>query len=126
MTGNDIPAWLGRYEQFLTKSTRAQFQMGQEISKSISDKKELHETIMKCLIMNCLTRDTDCIEYHAKSSAILTESIEQEQSSLTQAKTERKGFELMRTGYFDKAISKLEDYWENTEKVDLTSRGWLK
>lgn len=45
---------------------------------------------------------------------------------MTQAKTERKAFELIRTGYFDKAISKLEDYWENTGKVDLKSRGWLK
>jgi hypothetical protein len=35
LTENDITAWLGRYKQFLTKSTRAQFQMGQEISKSI-------------------------------------------------------------------------------------------
>ncbi|MEO3705617.1 hypothetical protein [Trichormus azollae] len=81
----------------------------------------MHETIMRCLNL-----DTDWIEYHAKSSAIITESIEQEQSSLTQAKTERKAFELIRTGYFDKVISKLEDYWENTGKVDLKSRGWLK
>jgi hypothetical protein len=121
LTGNDIAAWLGRYEQFLTKITRAQFQMGQEISKSIVDKKDLHETIMKCL-----NRDNDWIEYHAKFLAVLTESIEQEQSSLTQANTERKAFQLIRTGYFDKAISKLEDYWEQTEKIDLKSRGWLK
>ncbi|MEA5513292.1 DEAD/DEAH box helicase family protein [Nodularia sp. UHCC 0506] len=121
LTGNDIAAWLGRCEQFLTKITRAQFQMGQEISKSIVNKKDLHETIMKCL-----ARDIDWIEYHAKSLADLTESIEQEQSPLSQANIERKAFQLIRTGYFDKAISKLEGYWQNTEQVDLKSRGWLK
>ncbi|GAX35372.1 DEAD/DEAH box helicase family protein [Nodularia sp. NIES-3585] len=121
LTGNDIAAWLGRYEQFLTKSTRAQFQIGQEISKNIVDEKDLHETVIKCL-----NRDTDWIEYHAKSLANLTESIEEEQSSLIQASTERRAFQLIRTGYFDKAISKLEGYWQQTEKIDLKSRGWLK
>jgi hypothetical protein len=121
LTGKDIAAWLGRYEQFLTKSTRAQFQMGQEISKNIADKKDLHETIM-----SCLTRDINWVDYHAKRLAVLTESIEEEQNSLTQAKVERKALHLIRNGYFDNTISKLQDYWQQTEKIDRKSRGWLK
>ena len=121
LTGKDIAAWLGRYQQFLTKSTRAQFQMGIEISKNITDKKALHETIM-----SCLTRDIDWVNYHVKRLAVLTESIEEEQSSLAQANIERKVLQLIRNGYFDKAISKLEAYWQKTEKIDLKSRGWLK
>uniref|UniRef100_UPI0039C6D210 hypothetical protein n=1 Tax=Nostoc sp. CCY0012 TaxID=1056123 RepID=UPI0039C6D210 len=119
--GKDIAAWLGRYQQFLTKSTRAQFQMGIEISKNITDKKALHETIM-----SCLTRDIDWVNYHVKRLAILTESMEEEQSSLAQANSERKVLQLIRNGYFDKAISKLEAYWQQTEKIDIKSRGWLK
>lgn len=123
LTGKNLTAWLGRsaHLKFLTKSTRAQFEMGVEISKSVTDKKDLHETIMRCL-----NRDQNWIKYHAETLAELTEITEEGKNSLTQAAAERKAFQLMRDGYFEKAISKLEKYWQEPVELDPKSRGWLK
>lgn len=127
LTGKKLIAWLGRSSnlKFLTKSTRAQFDMGVDISKSVTDKKELYETIMRCL-----NRDKDWIQYHAETLAESTECTEEDKNSLAQAAIERKAFQLLRSGYFEKAISKLEKYIEEQEnkavKLDKKSRGWLK
>ncbi|MEH2233347.1 MAG: DEAD/DEAH box helicase family protein [Nostoc sp.] len=123
VTGQDLTAWIGRSAslKFLNKSTRAQFEMGVEISKSIADKQNLHDTIMQCL-----NREKDWIEYHAETLAELTESIQEDKSFLTQVSIERKVFKLMRDGYFEKAIDKLEKYWQDSAEIDQKSRGWLK
>jgi len=123
VTGKDLTSWLGRQAnlRFLTKSTRAQFEMGVEISKNVSNEKDLLETIMRCL-----TRDRDWIEYHAETLAELTKSTEVDKTSLTQTAVERKVLRLMRNGYFEKAINKLERCWSNQQKIDQKSRGWLK
>lgn len=123
VTGQDLTAWIGRSAnlKFLNKSTRAQFEMGVEISKSVADKQNLHDTIMQCL-----NREKDWIEYHAETLAELTESIQEDKTFLTQASIERKAFKLMRDGYFEKAIGKLEKYWQDSAEIDQKSRGWLK
>lgn len=123
VTGKDLTAWLGRqvHLKFLTKSTHAQFEMGVEISKSVADKKDLHETIMRCL-----NRDRDWIEYHAAILADLTESAQEDNNSSVQASIERNAFRLMRSGYFEKAIAKLEKHWQEAVELDQKSRGWLK
>ncbi|MBD1904045.1 DEAD/DEAH box helicase family protein [Trichocoleus sp. FACHB-6] len=123
VTGKDLTAWLGRsaHLKFLTKSTHAQFEMGQEISRSVTDKEELHETIMRCL-----NRDKDWMEYHAETLAERTESTEEDKNSLTQVAVERKVFQLMRNGYFEKTIAKLEKHWQEAAGIDEKSRGWLK
>lgn len=123
LTGKNLTAWLGRsaHLKFLTKSTRAQFEMGVKISESVADKGDLHETIMRCL-----NRDQDWIEYHAETLAELTEITEEGKNSLTQAAVERKAFQFMRDGYFEKAISKLEKHWQEPVELDPKSRGWLK
>jgi replicative superfamily II helicase len=126
VTGKILTSWLGRsnHLRFLTKSTRAQFEMGIEVSKSIKDKQDVKETILRCL-----SRDRDWIEYHAATLADLTEFVEEERNSLEQAGIERKVFRLVRDGYFEKAINKLERYCrEATEQksLDPKSRGWLK
>ncbi|MBD1891754.1 DEAD/DEAH box helicase [Coleofasciculus sp. FACHB-SPT9] len=123
VTGKNLTAWLGRegHLKFLTKSTHAQFEMGVEISKSVADKKDLHETIMRCL-----ERDKDWIEYHAETLAELTEATQEDNNFLTQAAVERKAFQLMRDGYLEKAIAKLEKHWQEAVELDQKSRGWLK
>lgn len=124
LTGQDLTAWIGRSAslKFLNKSTRAQFEIGIEISKDVVDKQDLYDTIMQCL-----NREKDWIEYHSETLAELTESLEEDKTFLEQASLERKVFKLMRDGYFEKAISKLEKYWQNnTVEIDQKSRGWLK
>jgi replicative superfamily II helicase len=122
VSGKDLTAWLGRsaHLQFLTKSTRAQLAMGVEISKSVVDKKDFFETIMRCL-----NRDQDWIKYHAEMLAELTGSTE-DKNLLTQAAVERKAFQLMRDGYLEKTVAKLEKHWQRAAELDEKSRGWLK
>lgn len=113
VTGKDLTAWFGRSSnlKFLTKSTRAQFEMGVEVSKSITDSRDLEGTILRCF-----ERDKDWIEYHAATLADLTELDKEDKSSLQQAAIERKAFNLMRSGYFEKAIDKLEKYCQEATK----------
>lgn len=128
VTGRDLTSWFGRSSnlKFLTKSTRAQFEMGVEISKSVTDQKDLDETILRCF-----DRDKDWIEYHAETLADFTESSEDNKTTLNQAAVERSVFQLMRGGYFEKAINKLDKYSQESsqsgeKKLDIKSRGWLK
>ncbi|MEW6495496.1 MAG: DEAD/DEAH box helicase family protein [Cyanobacteriota bacterium] len=127
VTGKNLTAWFGRssHRKFLTKSSRAQFEMGVEVSKSITDKTDFASTILRCF-----NRDKDWIEYHAETLADLTELDEEDKSSLQQAAIERSAFRLMRSGYFEKAIDKLEKYCQEAnrseqQKLDKKSRGWL-
>jgi len=126
LTGKALTAWLGRSSHLrsLTKSTRAQFEMGIEISKNISTRSDIGQTIL-----SCLNRDKDWVEYHAETLAALTETEEDDKSILAQAAIERKVFQLLCNGYFEKAIAKLEKYCKEAteqEKLDQKSRGWLK
>jgi hypothetical protein len=128
VTGKDLGAWFGRSSnlKFLTKSTRAQFEMGVEISRSVTDKQDFAKTISLCF-----DRDKNWIEYHAETLAENTDLTDDNSTTLDQAAVERSVFQLVRSGYFDKAIRKLEKYCESgskseEEKIDAKSRGWLK
>jgi replicative superfamily II helicase len=128
VTGKDLSAWFGRSSnlKFLTKSTRAQFEMGVEISKSINDESDFIDTIQRSF-----NRDQDWIDYHAETLAELTDPQEESQLSLRQISSERKAFRLMRDGYFENAIIKLEKLYQNNsdseqQKLDKKSQGWLK
>jgi len=127
-TGNDLNSWLGKTSnhKYLTKSTRAQLDMGIQVSKDISDKKDLHDTINLCLM-----RDREWVEYHAETLADMTGASEDDCVMLEQAAVERKAFRLLRDKYFEPAISKLEKYYQEAKgsekhKLDLKSKGWLK
>jgi len=122
VTGKDLIRWIGHPSNmsFLTSSTRAQLQMGIEISKNVDDIKGLAETIDFCF-----GRDKDWIEYHAET---LAESIELEQinvSALEYASVERKAFRLWRDGYLEKAVAKLDKHCQSVEDLDSQSKGWL-
>ncbi|MEQ9552958.1 MAG: DEAD/DEAH box helicase family protein [Coleofasciculus sp. G3-WIS-01] len=123
ITGKDLISWLSRSAnlKFLTSSTFAQFRMGEETSKSITDEKEFRETIMLCL-----NRDKDWMEYHAERLADLAETAQAHHTSLSHADVERKAFKLLRDGYFEKAIAKLEKTCQQEEEMEKKSRGWLK
>src|SRR5205085_6305625 len=60
ITGKNLIAWIGRSAnvKFLTSSTLAQIKIGMNVSKSVSDTKDVAETIRRCL-----HRDKDWTEY---------------------------------------------------------------
>ena len=122
VTGKDLIAWIGRSAnvKFLTNSSRAQLEMGAEISKSISSKNELADTILRCL-----KRDKDWIEYHAETLAELVAPNQIDINELKHANVERKAFRLFRDGYFEKAITRIDKYCEQEDSLDQQSKGWL-
>ena len=122
LTGKDLISWIGRSAnlKFLTSSSRAQLQMGTEISKSINDLNDLADAIRRCL-----ARDKDWVEYHAETLAELATMDQADKVQLTQAAVERKAFRLIRDAYFEKAISTIDKYCKSTKDLDSKSKGWL-
>ena len=122
ITGKDLISWVSRSSnlKFLTSSTRAQLEIGLEVSKDVSNTTEFAETIR-----SCLDRNKDWIEYHAET---LAESVKVEElnfEALTIGDIEQKALRLWRDGYFDKAIGILEKFCETHKTIDKESRAWL-
>lgn len=78
--------------------------------------------------MLCLNRDKDWMEYHAERLADLAETAQAHHTSLSHAAVERKAFKLLRDGYFEKAIAKLDKACQQEKEIEIekNSRGWLK
>lgn len=121
--GRDLAAWLDRPAnlKLLTSSTRAQLIIGNELGGAITDIKELGNTVIRCL-----NRDRDWVGYHADMLAEYVQTDEVDKGQLAQAAVERKAFQLLRDGYYEKTITKLEKYCQVTSDLDMKSRGWLQ
>lgn len=122
VTGKDLIAWVGRSSNmnFLTSSTRAQLQMGTEVSRNVTNTKGLAETMG-----SCLNRDKEWIEYHAETLAESVELDHIDVAALNLANIEQKSLRLWRDGYFEKAIGKLEKYFQEGNGLDQQGKGWL-
>lgn len=122
LTGSDIVAWLAkpRNRQLLTTSTRAQLQMGLEVSKQISSFEDFSNTVEMCF-----ERNQDWVKYHAETLADLTEGSPAISPELDAAGVERKAFQLMRDGYYEKAIARLEKLISESQALDRATVGWL-
>ena len=114
--------WISRTAnlRLLTTSTRAQLEMGAEISRSVTSRKELAETIEQCL-----SRSKDWTQYHAETLADAVEQCAVDQASLNQASLERRVFNWARDGHYEKAIAKLRDYCDQQPNLDKNMKGWL-
>lgn len=122
ISGKDLISWIGRSSnlKFLTTSTRAQLQIGLDVSKDVTDTRELAKTIQ-----SCFKREKDWIEYHAETLAESIESEKYDVSALEHAEIEQKAFHLWQDGYYEKAIYKLEKYCHENKTLDKESKGWL-
>jgi len=124
LIGSDISSWVAKKAnfKFLTSPTRAQLDMGIEISKEIEDLKTLALTIQRSI-----ERDKDWTEYHAETLAELVDEDKHNKLHLAQARLERKSVNLWNDGYPDRAISKIEKFIEkNKEDLDLQLMGWYE
>ncbi|EAR66260.1 hypothetical protein B14911_11012 [Bacillus sp. NRRL B-14911] len=124
LMGSDISSWVAKDAnfRFLTSATRAQLDMGIEVSKEIENVKDLVETIQRSI-----DRDKDWTEYHAETLAELVDEDEPNDFHLTQAKVERKVVNLWNDGYHEQAIAKLEQVVNNDKQAsDIQMRGWLQ
>ncbi len=122
MTGKDLIAWISRSSnlKLLTNSTRAQLEMGAEISRSVVSRKDLAETMQRCL-----DRDREWTQFHAETLADTVAGPTTDDDTLRQAALERRAFNLLRDGYFEKAIEKLKSYCDERPALDRKTKGWL-
>ena len=120
--GKDVLSWIVRpvNARFLTRITRAQLEMGINISNDIANPKEFGTTVRKCL-----DRDEDWIKYHAETLAELSEPDPIQVDQLLHAELERTALRLWRDGKPEKAITKITQYCETTESLDVETKGWL-
>lgn len=121
--GSDLAGWIAKDAnfKFLTSATRAQLEMGSEISREVEDLKDLAQTIKRSF-----NRDKDWVEYHAETLAELVDEETSDESRFKQASVERKAFNLWHDGYNEKAISKLRKVLNEAGSIDSQSKGWLE
>jgi replicative superfamily II helicase len=105
LMGSQLVAWIGRKRNldFLTSSTRAQLEIGREISSDVANKKDFINTIK-----DSLRRDEDWIGYHAEQLAEATHNSAIDELPLTLAGVERKSFQYLRLGQHEKALARVE------------------
>lgn len=124
LIGKDISSWVSKEAnfRFLTSATRAQLDMGIEISKEINTPNELVETINRSI-----DRDKDWVEYHAETLAEMVDEGKTSDYNLMQAITERKAVNLWSDGYHENAVARLEKAVRQAEMVeDPQQIGWFQ
>lgn len=120
--GSDIAGWISRKSnfRFLTNATRAQIEIGRQVSAEIGNFDSLQETIERTY-----ERDDAWMQFHAESLADLVDEDLDETLRIRVAEAERKAFDLWHQGYCDKAISKLEGIRSSLES-DKAVLGWIE
>ena len=122
MTGKDLSAWISKAAnyQFLTDATKAQIEMGAEISESIAGKEDVLGTINKGI-----SRDVDWTTYHAEKLADMVQQESTNDDLIEQASVERRAFGSWQRGYPEQAITKIERYLKGSHHADKQAVGWL-
>ena len=123
MTGLDLSAWIAKAAnfKFLTSATKAQLEMGAEVSKEVKNLKDLASTIQRSY-----DRNKEWVEYHAETLAELVIDDIPDELSFQQAATERKAINLWQDGYYEQAIAKIQKFLSDTKSFDQQARGWME
>jgi replicative superfamily II helicase len=123
LSGANLAAWIAKDAnfRFLTIATRAQLEIGTEVSKEVKELKDLAKTIERSF-----SRDTDWTEYHAETLAELIDEESQGVQNYDQAATERKAINLWHDGYHEQAITKIEKFLTHDSTLDSQTRGWME
>ena len=123
LTGSDLSAWISKKAnfEFLTSTTKAQLEMGAEISKEVKDLNDLAQTIQRSY-----ERDKDWVEYHAETLAELVVDDIPDELRFEQAAIERKVVNLWQDGYNEQAIAKIGKFLSDTKALDQQTRGWME
>jgi hypothetical protein len=123
LVGPDLAAWVAKDAnfRFLTSATRAQLEMGADVSKEVQNPKDLARTIDRSF-----NRDDAWVQYHAETLAELLDEDVVDPLPVAQAAAERKAFDLWHDGYHDKAIAKIEKALAELTTLDTQTRGWME
>lgn len=119
--GKDIVAWLSKTSnrRLLTSSTRAQLDMGMEISEQVENAETFRNVLLQCL-----SRDKGWVTFHARNLAESTQDNTSDTKLLQLAAVERKAYKQMRDGYYEKAIQKIQTFC-NQSGIDTSNAGWM-
>jgi replicative superfamily II helicase len=122
LLGKDLTSWIARSASLalMTPSTRAQVQMGYDISKSVTSPEELMKTVMQCL-----KRDKDWIRYHAETLADRSERPKVDAQAIEIAWRERAYIGYSLQNDFDEAIRIIRELPDIDGNLDRHIRGWL-
>ncbi|MCI5162429.1 MAG: DEAD/DEAH box helicase [Candidatus Electrothrix sp. AX5] len=123
LAGANLAGWVAKDAnfQFLTSATKAQLEMGSEISGEVCSLQDLAQTIKRSY-----DRDKDWVKYHAETLAELVDEDSFDESRFRQAAVERKALNLWHDGYHEKAINKIQRTLDDIGSIDSQSRGWLE
>ena len=120
ITGKDLISWISRTSnvKYLTSSTRAQLEIGLDVSKDVNSIQEFSNAML-----SSINRDKDWIEFHAEALADAVDNQHVDRSLLDSAEIERKALKLWRDGYYEKAVRILRKYCNND--IDKEMKAWL-
>ena len=123
LMGSDLAAWVAKDAnfKFLTSATRAQLEMGAEVSREVQNLKDLAKTIERSF-----NRDDGWVQYHAETLAELVVDDGADDTHIAQAAAERKAYNLWYDGYHDQAIAKIEKSLAELTTLDQQTRGWME
>lgn len=123
LVGPSLVSWISKdaNARLLTSATRAQVEMGDEVSRSVADEADYLATIDKCL-----DREEGWTGYHAERLADLVDAGLSPEVSLAEAAVERRAFGLMVDGYYEQAIAKVVKFLDAHDDVHAAARGWLQ
>ena len=121
LAGSDLVSWMTRKASLdlMTPSTRTQVQMGHEISKTVSSKQELKDTVDQCL-----TRDPEWTRYHAETLADRAETPTVQDQAIETAQVEREYVRFFVERDYENAIG-VTRRAADTGGHDRRYRGWL-
>ena len=123
LLGQELVGWMSKEAnfRFLTASTRAQIEMGQEISRATVDEKDFGRTIMRSI-----NRDKEWMRYHADQLADALEHEDVATERIREASVERKAVGLFADGHPEKAISRITEFLDTSKTLDPQTRGWFE
>jgi hypothetical protein len=121
LVGDSLVSWISQSKnlKLMTNATRAQIQIGQEISGEIRGQAELKQTIE-----TCFSRDKDWRGYYAEKLAELTDVSSEAAEPSPDASIERKALRIWRDGFPEKAVAYLKKETEKTA-LDDSTHAWL-
>lgn len=122
IVGSDLSSWIMRSSNFsnFTSATKAQIEMGIEISKEVSD---LHS--LSKVIVQCLRRDSEWTDYYSDGLADYLDNDQVNTSDISFALIENKVINTWYSGFNDKAINQIEKYLTNNT-ITNNEKGWLE
>lgn len=121
LVGHELTAWITRHESLalMTPSTRAQVNIGHEISKEIASESDLGYTVEQCL-----NRDADWVKYHAQTLADRAETPQADLVAIAAAAAEREYARAFAHHLYTEAMNIAQQY-AAAHSEDRRLRGWF-